>query len=162
MSTPINDLIGTADEAFSGHAELLDAVITEDWDDIPLGPGQEPGRAGARALIEGLSKVFINFRFVVEEIIDARGEDGNASVRRVAAGRLPVPGRGWRRQASLALVWPVRLARAAAVWSQSKGGVPVLRLAIMDRLYRVLGNACDGRTTASGKNAQPMRAQRRA
>ena len=80
MSTSINELIGTMYEATSGKAELLDAVITEDWDDIPLGPGQEPGRAGARSLIEGLSKVFSDFRFVVEQIIDARGADGNGMV----------------------------------------------------------------------------------
>jgi predicted ester cyclase len=80
MSTSINNLIGTFYEAASGKTELLDAVIADDWDDIPPGPGQEPGRAGARTLIEGLSKAFINFRFVVEEIIDARGEDGNGMV----------------------------------------------------------------------------------
>jgi hypothetical protein len=141
MSTPINDLIGTAYEAFSGHAELLDAVITEDWDDIPLGPGQEPGRAGARALIEGLSKVFINFRFVVEEIIDARGEDGNGMVG-VRAGMHGV--------------------RTGELFGIAPTGRQAEVLPSLDRLYRVLGNACDGRTTASGKNAQPMRAQRRA
>jgi predicted ester cyclase len=80
MSTSINNLIRSFYQAFGGKPELLDAVLTEDWDDIPLGPGQEPGRAGARSLIEGLSKAFSDFRFVVEEIIDARGEDGNGMV----------------------------------------------------------------------------------
>lgn len=80
MSSPIDQLIGTFYEAFSGKAELLDAVVTDDWDDIPLSPGQEPGRAGARSLIEGISNVFGDFRIVVEEIIDARGEDGNGVV----------------------------------------------------------------------------------
>jgi predicted ester cyclase len=80
MSTSINDLIGTSYEAFSGKPELLDAVLADDWDDIPLGPGQGPGRAGAKALIEGLNKAFTDFRFVVEEIIDARGADGNGMV----------------------------------------------------------------------------------
>jgi predicted ester cyclase len=80
MSTSINSLIGTFYEAAGGQAELLDATITDDWDDIPLGPGQEPGRAGARTLIEGLSKAFSGLRFAVEQIIDARGEDGNGMV----------------------------------------------------------------------------------
>ena len=80
MSTSINELIGTFYDAVSGKAELLDAVITNDWDDIPLGPGQEPGRAGARSVIDGLNKVFGNLRIVVEEIIDARGDDGNGMV----------------------------------------------------------------------------------
>jgi hypothetical protein len=64
-------------EAAGGKTELLDDVITDDWDDIPLAPGQEPGRAGARSLIEGFSKVFTDLRVVVEQIIDARGDDGN-------------------------------------------------------------------------------------
>ena len=72
MSTSINKLIGTFYDAVSGKAELLDAVITNDWDDIPLGPGQEPGRAGARSVIDGLNKVFGNLRIVVEEIIARR------------------------------------------------------------------------------------------
>ena len=80
MSTSISKLIGTAYEAFSGQPDLLDTVITDDRDDIPLGPGQEPGRAGARPLNEGLSKAFSGLRFVVEEIIDARGDDGNGMV----------------------------------------------------------------------------------
>jgi predicted ester cyclase len=80
MSTSIDELIGTFYEAFSGQPELLDAVLAEDWDDIPLGPGQEPGRAGAKILIEGFGNAFSDPRFVVEEIIDARGDDGNGMV----------------------------------------------------------------------------------
>jgi steroid delta-isomerase-like uncharacterized protein len=80
MSTSITDLIGSFAEAWSGKTELLDAVMTDDWDDIPLAPGQKPGRAGLKATIEGINKAFSDFRFVVEEIIDARGEDGNGMV----------------------------------------------------------------------------------
>jgi steroid delta-isomerase-like uncharacterized protein len=80
MPTSINNLIGSFYQAFNGKTELLDAVITDDWDDIPLGPGQEPGRAGLRAAIEGIHKAFSDYRVVVEEIIDARGEDGNGMV----------------------------------------------------------------------------------
>ena len=80
MSTSINNLIDSFYQAFSGETELLDAVITADWDDVPLGPGEEPGRAGLRAPIEALNKAFSDFRVVVEEIIDARGDDGNGMV----------------------------------------------------------------------------------
>ena len=80
MSTSIKELIGRFYEAFTGKVDLLDTVVTDDWDDIPLGPGQEPGRAGLKAPIEGILKVFGDFRIVVEEIIDARGEDGNGMV----------------------------------------------------------------------------------
>jgi steroid delta-isomerase-like uncharacterized protein len=80
MSTSITELIGSFYEAFSGKTELLDAVLADDWDDIPLAPGQEPGRAGARPLIEGFNKAFSDLRVVVEEIIDARGQEGNGMV----------------------------------------------------------------------------------
>jgi predicted ester cyclase len=80
MSTSITELIGSFYEAVSGKTELLATVVADDWDDIPLAPGQEPGRAGARALIQGLNKAFSDLRVVVEEIIDARGEDGNGMV----------------------------------------------------------------------------------
>jgi predicted SnoaL-like aldol condensation-catalyzing enzyme len=80
MSTSIENLIGNFYEAFSGKPELLDAVLTEDWDDIPLGPGEEPGRAGLKAPIDALNNAFSDFRVVVEEIIDARRDDGNGMV----------------------------------------------------------------------------------
>jgi hypothetical protein len=44
MATPINKLIGFFYEAFGGKPDLLDAVITDDWDDIPLGPASSRGR----------------------------------------------------------------------------------------------------------------------
>ena len=80
MAISIAELIGSFNEAWSGKTELLDAVVTDDWDDIPLAPGQKPGRAGLRATIEGMNKAFSDFRFVAEEIIDARGEDGKGMV----------------------------------------------------------------------------------
>jgi predicted ester cyclase len=80
MPASIDELIDTAYEAFNGKPELFDGVLSEDWDDIPLQPGQQPGRAGAKFLVESLEKVFSDFRYVVEEIIDARGDDGNGIV----------------------------------------------------------------------------------
>jgi predicted ester cyclase len=80
MSTSISTFIGTFYEAATGKPELLEGVITDDWDDIPLGPGQEPGLAGAKSLIEWLSKAFSDIRFDIEEIVDGRGDDGNGTV----------------------------------------------------------------------------------
>ena len=45
MRTSIDNLICTLYEAFTGQPELLDAVLTEDWDDIPLGPELTASRA---------------------------------------------------------------------------------------------------------------------
>jgi steroid delta-isomerase-like uncharacterized protein len=80
MSTSITELIGSFYEAFNGKTELLDAVITDDWDDIPLAPGEAPGRAGLKDAIEGIHQVFSDYRVVIEEIIDGRGDDGNGMV----------------------------------------------------------------------------------
>jgi hypothetical protein len=55
MPASITGLIGSFHEAPSGKPDLLDTVITDDRDDIPLGPGQEPGRAGESTLIGGLN-----------------------------------------------------------------------------------------------------------
>lgn len=44
MTRSIEDLLATFYEAFSGKPELLDDIVVDDWDDIPLGPGQAPGR----------------------------------------------------------------------------------------------------------------------
>jgi hypothetical protein len=45
MPASITELIGSFYEAARGKPELLDAVLTDDWDDIPLGPRPaEPGR----------------------------------------------------------------------------------------------------------------------
>jgi hypothetical protein len=38
MAISIAELIGSFNEAWSGKTELLDAVVTDDWDDIPLAP----------------------------------------------------------------------------------------------------------------------------
>lgn len=80
MPASVSELIGTMYEAFTGKTGLLDAAVTDDWEDIPLQPGLEPGRGGAKALIEWLNEVFSDLRYDVEEIIDGRGEDGNGMV----------------------------------------------------------------------------------
>ncbi len=80
MTRTIENLIGTFYAAFSGKPELLDDIVADDWDDIPLGPGQAPGRAGAASLIKGVGEAFSDFRIVVHQIIDGRGRDGNGFV----------------------------------------------------------------------------------
>ncbi|MET9565287.1 ester cyclase [Streptomyces tauricus] len=80
MTRSIEDLLGTFYEAFSGKPELLDDIVVDDWDDIPLGPGQAPGRAGAVGLIEEVGKAFSGVRIVVHQIVDGCGSDGNGFV----------------------------------------------------------------------------------
>ena len=45
----------TFHRAFAGKPELLDQAVTPDWQDIPLAPGQAPGREGMTPLIQGFA-----------------------------------------------------------------------------------------------------------
>jgi predicted ester cyclase len=80
MERSIDELVRTFYQAFSGEPELLDDILADDWDDIPLGPDQAPGRAGAAALVQLVGKAFTDFRIVVHQIVDGRGADGDGFV----------------------------------------------------------------------------------
>lgn len=58
--------------------ELLDQAVTRDWQDIPLAPGQEPGREGMKPLIKGFVAAFPDLKITIHEII---GAPGRAAVR---------------------------------------------------------------------------------
>jgi len=63
--------------AFSEHdPDLLDQAVTADWEDIPLAPGQEPGREGMKPLIRGFSAAFPDAKVTIHEIIGAPGRAG--------------------------------------------------------------------------------------
>jgi len=71
--------VETLYRAFSEHdPDLLDEAVTTDWQDIPLAPGQEPGRDGMKPLIRGFSAAFPDAKVTVQEII---GAPGRAAVR---------------------------------------------------------------------------------
>ena len=81
MSTSITELIDSFYEAFCGKTELLNAVLTDDWDDIPLGPGQEPrprrGEAPDRRAQQGLQRLPHRGG---RDRRHSRGEEGNGMV----------------------------------------------------------------------------------
>jgi predicted ester cyclase/predicted small secreted protein len=57
-------------EAFNTRSgEALEGVLADDWRDVPLPPGQAPGRVGMQAMIAGLDTVFADFTVKNEEII---------------------------------------------------------------------------------------------
>lgn len=69
--------IETLYRAFSEHnPDLLDQAVTTDWQDIPLAPGQQPGRDGMKPLIRGFSAAFPDAKVTVHEIIGAPGRAG--------------------------------------------------------------------------------------
>lgn len=61
-----------------GKPELLTDVLSPDWQDIPLAPGQPPGRDGMGPLIASFKAAFPDAKFVLQEII---GAPGRAAVR---------------------------------------------------------------------------------
>lgn len=69
--------------AFEGRPDLLDDAVTENWQDIPLVPGQEPGRDGMKPLIAGFGIAFPDAKVLIHEII---ATPGRAAVRAVISG----------------------------------------------------------------------------
>ncbi|ALG72421.1 ester cyclase [Azospirillum thiophilum] len=83
--TPLErQAIETLYRAFSeGNPDLLDEAVTEDWQDIPLNPGQQPGREGMKPLIRSFRAAFPDTTIEILEII---GAPGRAAVRAVMTG----------------------------------------------------------------------------
>ena len=69
--------------AFEGKPDLLDTAVTEDWQDIPLAPHQEPGRDGMKPLIAGFAAAFPDAKVTILEIF---GAPGRAAVRGLISG----------------------------------------------------------------------------
>ena len=77
--------IGTLYRAFNlGEPDLLDGVLAEDWQDVPLAPGQEPGRNGVKPMIAAFRAAFADVAFTPREVV---GSDGRAAVRLALSGR---------------------------------------------------------------------------
>ena len=80
MPESIEPLVGTFYRAFAGHADLLRDVVTPDWEDIPLAPGQAPGPDGVAPIINGIAASVSDFAIVVHDIVDGRGPDGTGTI----------------------------------------------------------------------------------
>ncbi|MGW4093741.1 ester cyclase [Nocardia sp. NPDC004750] len=71
------DLIENFYRAFSGDVDLLDDVVAPEWEDIPLGPDQQPGREGIKPLVVAINQAFSDFTIVIETVLDGRGDNGD-------------------------------------------------------------------------------------
>jgi steroid delta-isomerase-like uncharacterized protein len=57
-------------EAFNTHSKpMLDAVLADDWVDVPLAPGQGPGREGMKGALDGFLASFPDFHVKNEDSI---------------------------------------------------------------------------------------------
>lgn len=65
------------------NPDLIDAVLADDWLDTPLGPGQQPGRAGFKPIIAMFGAAFPDVKITV---LDIFGCGGRAAVRAEITG----------------------------------------------------------------------------
>ena len=76
ISAPPRTTIETFYRAFSGEPDLLDQVVTADWQDIPLAPGQAPGPEGIKPMILAFKQAFPDLAITVHEFIQDAGRIG--------------------------------------------------------------------------------------
>ena len=69
--------------AFQGEPDLLDQVVTPDWQDIPLTPNQKPGRDGAKPVIRAFAAAFPDMKITNHDMM---GGEGRAGVRAEITG----------------------------------------------------------------------------
>lgn len=76
--------IETLYRSFNEHnPDLLDQALVPAWQDTPLGPGQQPGLAGMKPVVEMFGAAFPDVRIT---ILDIFGRDGRAAVRAQITG----------------------------------------------------------------------------
>lgn len=74
VAAPERHALETFYRAFTTQQpDLLDAVCTTDWQDIPLAPGQGPGPDGLKPLIRAFGAAFPDLRIDIHEMIGAAG-----------------------------------------------------------------------------------------
>ena len=73
VSDPDRKAIEVLYRAFSEGADLLDEAVCSDWQDIPLAPGQAPGRDGMKPLIRAFQAAFPDGKIIVHEMIGGPG-----------------------------------------------------------------------------------------
>jgi steroid delta-isomerase-like uncharacterized protein len=70
----------------TGEGDLLDEVLAEDWEDIPLPPGWAPGREGYKNVgLVALRTMFPDFEVTNEDII-VSADGSKVTVRSVSRG----------------------------------------------------------------------------
>lgn len=65
------------------NPDLLEDALVADWQDIPLGPGQQPGLAGMKPIVAMFGAAFPDVKITVQDMF---GRDGRAAVRAQITG----------------------------------------------------------------------------
>src|SRR5829696_9444676 len=53
----------------TGDTSVYETILAEDWVDNPLGPGQQPGRAGFPPVIAQFRGIFPDLQVTVEDVL---------------------------------------------------------------------------------------------
>lgn len=56
------------------NPDLLDTVVTPDWKDIPLAPGQGPGPEGLKPIIRGLIAALPDVKITMHDVVQMPGK----------------------------------------------------------------------------------------
>lgn len=54
--------------------DLVDSVLSAEWDDIPLAPGQVPGPQGIKPIIRSFGEAFPDVRIVIHDLMQVPGQ----------------------------------------------------------------------------------------
>lgn len=69
------EAVKTLYRAFSEkNPDLVDSILADDWDDIPLGPGQEPGPQGIKPIILSFGEAFPDLHIAIHDIVQTPGK----------------------------------------------------------------------------------------
>ncbi|UIJ71115.1 ester cyclase [Aurantimonas sp. HBX-1] len=68
-SARVRSTLDTFYRAFAGEPDLLDQVVTPDWQDIPLAPGQGPGADGIKPMIRAFKQAIPDLAITVHDVI---------------------------------------------------------------------------------------------
>jgi predicted ester cyclase len=55
------------------NPDLVDAVLSPEWDDIPLAPGQGPGPEGIKPIIRSFGEAFPDVKIVIHDLVQVPG-----------------------------------------------------------------------------------------
>ena len=71
-ATEISETVKLFYQAISANQpELLDQVLAPEWEDVPPGQGQAPGRDGFKTMIGGFNKTFSGLKVTNDDIIES-------------------------------------------------------------------------------------------
>ncbi len=80
----------------TGDTSVYETILAEDWIDTPLGPGQQPGRAGFPPVIDQFRAIFPDLQVTVEDVLVAGDKAAvRSTIRATHEGELfGIPGTG--------------------------------------------------------------------